>query len=203
MKMRQALISIARIAVSHYPRYSESMPLFSHQLGAIVNLQGDCLAAKVLLEESLVKSQAMEDEWCVATSLLLLANLAAEQNDQPQGAELATASLAIFRRQRDEWAVLSALILLGHCAIATGYYAQGEQRLEEVLGLNRKLNPQSKGGPWALRILGFAAQMQGKYAQAADCYQRSLLLRQEQHQSAGMAWALEGLVEVATATGQP
>jgi hypothetical protein len=31
MKMRQALISIARIAVSPYPRYSESMPLFSHQ----------------------------------------------------------------------------------------------------------------------------------------------------------------------------
>jgi hypothetical protein len=31
MKMRQALISIARIAVSHYPRYSKSMPLFSHQ----------------------------------------------------------------------------------------------------------------------------------------------------------------------------
>jgi hypothetical protein len=32
MKMRQALISIARIAVSPYPRYSESMPLFSHQV---------------------------------------------------------------------------------------------------------------------------------------------------------------------------
>jgi four helix bundle protein len=39
MKMRQALISIARIAVSHYPRYSESMPLFSHQQG--ISERGD------------------------------------------------------------------------------------------------------------------------------------------------------------------
>jgi enolase len=43
MKMRQALISIARMAVSPYPRYSESVPLFSHQeikMTKIVDIHG-------------------------------------------------------------------------------------------------------------------------------------------------------------------
>ena len=45
--------------------------------------------------------------------------------------------------------------------------------------------------------------MQGNYGRAVEYYRRSLLLRQEQQQVSGMAWALEGLVEVAAVTGQP
>jgi hypothetical protein len=36
MKMRQALISIARIAVSPYPRYCESVALFSEQVTCLL-----------------------------------------------------------------------------------------------------------------------------------------------------------------------
>jgi hypothetical protein len=50
MKMRQALISIARIAVSPYPRYSESAPLFSHQRIFCYRLSHIALKRSLLIE---------------------------------------------------------------------------------------------------------------------------------------------------------
>ncbi len=170
-----------------------------HELGSIVNQQGDYATTAVLLAQSLAKSRALGDAWCVAYSLLKLGNLAAEQNDYRRCTVLVTEALELFRRQQDSRATIGALILLGQCALDLGNYRQAETMLMEVLALDRQINPQSKGGPWTLRILGLVAQMQGKYDQAADYYRRSLVLRQEQRQPAGVAWALEGLAEVAAA----
>jgi len=75
--------------------------------------------------------------------------------------------------------------------------------LEEVHELTLRQNPNFKGGPWTFRVLGLSEQMQGHYTKATDYYRRSLVLRLEQEEMGGVAWALEGLVEVAAATGEP
>ena len=56
------------------------------------------------------------------------------------------------------------------------------------------------GQAWTLRNLGWARYLCGDYDEAAACYRQSLQLRRQMKQPVGVAWALEGLAEVAVAT---
>lgn len=174
-----------------------------YELGASVANQGDYRQAKKLYEESLLLARRIDDHYLIANALIRLAILLAEENEVQQASEFAQESLTHFRQLQDSRGMISSQILLAQCHLALGDYAQASALLEEVLALDRIINPGSKGGPWTYRVLGLVKQMQGDYAQATHYYQRSFLLRHENQLLAGMAWALEGLVEVAAATAQP
>ncbi|RIK43584.1 MAG: hypothetical protein DCC55_05400 [Chloroflexi bacterium] len=173
------------------------------ELGSVANEQGDHGRAAALLTESLYRSRELSDEWMIAVSLLKLADLAGEQADHLRCEEFAAECLPVAQRLSDIGMQIACLNLLAQSAIGTGRCEQAIALLEEGLALDRRRNPQSKGGPWSFRNLGLAWQMVGNYTQAAGYYRKSLLMRWEREQPAGVAWALEGLGEVAALTGQP
>lgn len=57
--------------------------------------------------------------------------------------------------------------------------------------------------PWTARNLGLAYQQSGRYAEALTSYHVSLRSCHEQTRTAGVAWALEGMAEVAALTDDP
>jgi DNA-binding SARP family transcriptional activator/predicted ATPase len=171
------------------------------ELALIASAQGNYTQATLYTEQSLLYSNCLGEKWVIGISLQILADLAIEQGDYERGAENAHKALSIFREVGDLGLVGSGLNLLAQAAIGLADYPQAITLLEEALRVDRQRNPQSRGGPWALRILGLAQQMAGHYHQAADCYRRSLRIRYETEQTGGMAWALEGLGEVMALTG--
>ncbi|MCE7988796.1 MAG: serine/threonine protein kinase [Caldilinea sp. CFX5] len=173
------------------------------ELATIANEQGDYARATAYLTESLAHAQSLADEWLYAISLAKLADVAGEQNDYARCEKFSTELLQIARRRGDIGMLISALNLLAQCAIATARCTEAVALLEEAIALDHQGNPNSAGSPWALRNLALAWQMCGNYAQAADDYRRSLVLRWERQQINGAAWALEGLGEVAALSGYP
>lgn len=174
-----------------------------HRLGEITLEQGNHEQAQQIFEEGLVLARELADAWLIARSLSQLATLALERGDQTRAEALCRESLTMFRAQGRTGSVIVQLNLLGQLAIARGALDEGIELLEEALMLNQTKTRQPMGAAWAWRSLGLAAQLKGAYDRATACYRESLILRQELHQSAGMAWAIEGLAEVAAATGHP
>ena len=172
------------------------------ELGLAVSYMGEREQAKAYFTEGLAYARRINDPWTVARSLGGLVGLYLEENNPQTALKLAEESIAIYRQLQDSHSMPSAMTSLAQVQLALGNYAQAAALLEEVLVLRRILNPDSKGGAWAYRVLGTVEQMQGNYGRAVEYYRRSLCLRQEQQELSGMAWALEGLVEVAAATGQ-
>lgn len=174
-----------------------------HRLSETIMAQGRLGEIEPLLQESLTLSRSMGDDWLVARSLATLAILALEQGDTRRSIELANESMSIFRRLREMGAVGQLLNILGQIALgeedperATGFF-------QEVLALDRQAyRPNRDGQAWTLRNLGQAAQMQGRYAQAVQYFQQSMVLRQQLGQPVGVAWSIEGLAEVAAETDQ-
>lgn len=120
-----------------------------HELGSVANEQGDYEGAATFLAESLSHSRELGDDWMIAVSLLKLADLAGEQADHLRCEEYAAECLPIAQRLGDISMQISCLNLLAQCAIATGRCEQAIALLEEGLALDRRHNPQSKGGPGA------------------------------------------------------
>ena len=172
-------------------------------LAAIVMERGDNARAEALYIESLACARRLADPWLEANVLFRLASLLAEEGKLQQATAMAEESRELFQRLQDQRGLVSAQITLAHCHLAQGNYALTSALLEEVHELTLRQNPQFKGGPWTFRVLGLSEQMQGHYTKATDYYRRSLVLRLEQEEMGGVAWALEGLVEVAAATGEP
>jgi predicted ATPase/DNA-binding SARP family transcriptional activator len=172
-------------------------------LAATIMERGDNARAEALYIESLACARRLADPWLEANVLFRLASLFAEQGKLQQATAMAEESRDLFQRLQDQRGLVSAQITLAHCHLAQGNYALTSALLEEVHELTLRQNPQFKGGPWTFRVLGLSEQMQGHYTKATDYYRRSLVLRLEQEEMGGVAWALEGLVEVAAATGEP
>jgi DNA-binding SARP family transcriptional activator/predicted ATPase len=172
------------------------------ELALIASAQGHYDQAALYNEQSLGYSRALGEKWVMGISLQIRAELAIEQGDYGRGADNARQALSLFRELGDLGLISSCLNLLAQAALGFNDYPQAISLLEEALQVHRQRNLQSRGGPWALRVLGLAYQMAGHYRQAADCYRRSLLIRYETEQTGGMAWALEGLGEVMALTGQ-
>ncbi len=173
------------------------------ELGSIAVEQGDYTRAAELLTEALNQAYALDDAWLIAISLSKLADLAGERNDFAACERWATQQLTFARRLGDIGMSIAALNLLAQCALAGGRPTEAIALLQEGLTLDRQRNPQSRGGPWSFRNLGLAYQMLGDYTQASTYFRKSLQLRCEQEDWAGMAWALEGLGEVAALTARP
>lgn len=167
------------------------------ELGSIAVEQGDFIRAAELLTEALAQAHALGDEWLIAVSLGKLADLAGERNDFPECERWAAEYLTFAQRLGDIGMSISALNLLAQCALTSDHAAQAIALLQEGLALDRQRNPQSRGGPWSFRNLGLAYQLLGDFETATDYYRQSLQLRWDQEDWAGMAWALEGLGEVA------
>ena len=173
-----------------------------NRLAEVVLDQGDAVQAEAWLTESLALARTLNDRWLMARALSILADLVTERGELVLGISYAEEGLALARQLTDRGVTLYLLNILGQMMIAKGNAEQAVQYLEEVLTLReRDATASPEGRAWTLRNLGQARQLAGDLTGAAVCYRESLLLRQQLDQLVGMAWAMEGLVTVAVATG--
>ena len=173
-----------------------------NRLAEVVLDQGDAAQAEAWLTESLALARTLNDRWLMARALSILADLVTERGELVLGISYAEEGLALARQLTDRGVTLYLLNILGQMMIAKGNAEQAVQYLEEVLTLReRDATASPEGRAWTLRNLGQARQLAGDLTGAAVCYRESLLLRQQLDQLVGMAWAMEGLVTVAVATG--
>ena len=173
-----------------------------NRLAEVVLDQGDAVQAEAWLTESLALARTLNDRWLMARALSILADLVTERGELVLGISYAEEGLALARQLTDRGVTLYLLNILGQMMIAKGNAEQAVQYLEEVLTLReRDATASPEGRAWTLRNLGQARQLAGDLTGAAACYRESLLLRQQLDQLVGMAWAMEGLVTVAVATG--
>jgi predicted ATPase/DNA-binding SARP family transcriptional activator len=174
-----------------------------HRLSETILEQGDYATTVQLAEETLTLARELEDPWLMGRSLSILATVALEQEEYARSEMLANEALKHFRSQKEGGMVVYLLNILGQLALYRGDPAHGTTLLEEALTLNRTVTRLRMGAAWTLRNLGTATQLQGDLKRAADCFRESVELRWELGQIAGLAWAMEGLAEVAAATGAP
>jgi len=181
-----------------------ALVLTLQRLGELLSNQKETRQVAARLEESLTLARALQDDWLIARSLVLLAVIAIERGDYSAGEPLARESLAIYRTLDDAGSLVYLLNVLGQIELQLGKPQQAVACFAEALVLDQFYNPMvSLGQAWTLRNLGFAAQTAGDYAQATVNYQQSLRLRLDLNDIDGAAWCLEGLAEVALATGAP
>lgn len=115
------------------------------------------------------------------------------------GAEqFALESLAIARHLDLRGTIAGTLILLGELAIRQGELGRAECYLSEGLSLSGAADGMRA---WALGKLGRVLLLNGKLQAAEQSFQEALQIRQEMGSLVGVAWMLEGLGEVAVATG--
>ena len=125
---------------------------------------------------------------------------------RPEGADLATASLALkrsldgFRIVGDSWGQAMALVMLGRIAMATGDIPTALERFEESLAL-ATAQGEGLGIAIALNHRGWARFLGGDVDGARDDFavglDRSLALGHDE----GVSYGLEGFVGIAALTG--
>lgn len=173
-----------------------------NRLAEIVLDQGNAAQAEAWLAESLALARTLNDRWLMARALSILADLVTERGELALGIGYAEEGLALARQLTERGVTLYLLNILGQMMIAKGNAEQAVRYLEEVLTLGeRNVTASPEGRAWTLRNLGQARQLAGDLVGATACYRESLVLRQQLDQLTGMAWAMEGLAEVAVLAG--
>lgn len=168
-----------------------------HRLGETLFEAGKFAQGEAYMEESLVLSRQLGETWLIGRSLSILASRRLGEGAYAQAEALATEALGLFRSGRDSGAVVYLLNLVGSLAAKRGELDRAMSLLEEALTLNRTMTRLRMGAAWTLRNLGGVALLCGDTRAATAYFEESLILRQEMRQLAGMAWAIEGLAEVA------
>jgi predicted ATPase/transcriptional regulator with XRE-family HTH domain len=202
-------------ALSHVgvdPPEPEARRLRARTLSAAGNLavyQGDAVAGRTLLEESLALFQDLGDSWGTAYVLLNL-GLSYQQGDLGQAERLIEQSLAIFRTLGDRWGIAYGLYFLG-AALAPlqglrSVDAQDQSGralvlLEESLAHFRAVGDLF-GIPFALTWLGSLAAKQGDDRRARALLAESLALDHETGNKVGVLRALRAFAGLVAAQGQ-
>ncbi len=181
---------------------SRQTVLVLQRLAEIGDSQGKLAAATVVAEESLALARTLQDVWLVARSLAILASLAHETGDQiEQGIAYGQEALGLLRQLQNRGDMVYLLNVLGQLACTQQTPDAATRLLREALSLTQAEVTMNLGGQaWTLRNLGWALYLCGDYGEAAACYRQSLQLRRQMQQPVGVAWALEGLAEVAVAS---
>lgn len=161
--------------------------------------QGDNATCDALLGRALAIFRQIGDERGLAAVLqrLTAQRMDADQ-DLMQAEQLALESLAIARRLDLRGTIAGTLILLGELATRQGALGRAEIALSEGLSLSGAADGMRA---WALGKLGRVLLLNGKPHEAEQSFQEALQIRQEMGSLVGVAWMLEGLGEVAVATG--
>jgi predicted ATPase/DNA-binding SARP family transcriptional activator len=103
--------------------------------GTLARFQGDPVAARVLLEESLAIFRELENKEDIAWSLRSMANLAHDETEYGRARAPLEESLAIFRELGNKRGIAYALNDLGWVVRAQGDYEAARALLEESLAI--------------------------------------------------------------------
>jgi len=169
--------------------------------GSLAWHQTDFLAARPLLERSLVLSRALDDRWGIARTLNNLGCLAIEQGDYPTAQTLFQESLALWRELGDQRGAAGLLGNLAMVAHECGDLVAARTLSQESLALSREVEDEGRVAD-ALNILGNIACDQGDLATAWALNQESLAIGRELGDRDCIATSLSSLGRVAFLRGE-
>jgi predicted ATPase len=170
--------------------------------GRLAHSQGDNVAARSLLEESVALWRSSGDigKHGLAHGLIALGWLARDEGDLAVARSLSAESVALFREQGDRWGLAYALGYLGMVLRDENDFATACSLVEESVVLWREL-----GDLWglanSLHHLGLVALRQGDYEVARSRCDEALTLRRELGHKQGVAYSLHALGLVALNQG--
>ena len=151
-----------------------------------------------LLHEALRTFDELGDRWGAAMAHNTLSQLAYWDGEYAVAYQDALASLALYRELGEDLRILDSQMRLGIIATAMGDLATARSYLEDNLeplaglGLRRFLATN-------LDCLGYTMYLQGDLDGAEGCYQRSVGLYKQLHETFGMAMVLNNLGDLARA----
>jgi len=157
--------------------------------------QGDLARAASLSQAGRDVSQALNDRWALALSLLDLGLLARRMDDYVRAASLHEESLALFRDLQDSWGIGESLRLLGIALWYQGDYDRAREVIEEGLRLYRESGDQ-RGIVDSLHILGRTTAYSGDVEAGRPLLEESLELYRRMSRPSGLAQTLYVLARV-------
>jgi len=168
--------------------------------GVLARRQGDYLAARRSLEESLSIHRHLGDRRELAVSLNLLGDVAMEQGDLPSAQALFEESLGISRELGELRGIARSLHNLGVAACGKCDLASGQALFEQSLTIAQELQDQS-AIEHALWDLGMVTFQQGNYLVAKDLLEKSLAICRKLGERTGIAAAQHLLGHIALEMG--
>jgi predicted ATPase/DNA-binding CsgD family transcriptional regulator len=136
-------------------------------------MQGDQLAARSQLEESVALWRELGDKQGLAQALRFLSGSFESQGEYALARPLAEESVDLFRQGEDKFGLAITLSRLGITALAQGDHAAARAYLEEGVAISREIEDD-----WALalalRNLGIGAFRLGDYERSATWLRESL-----------------------------
>jgi non-specific serine/threonine protein kinase len=190
-----ALASVAQSAPT--PRRAKAL-LGS---GVLAWAQGDRVAARARLEESVALWRTLDDERALAEAQHFLATEMVAQGDAGAAVALATTSVEIFRRTTiDPFGLATTLATLGIAEMTLENYSAARIALEESAAVARA-NRDNWVLALPLRNLGIVAFRQGDYAEAAELVRETLLILRDLKEKWFISRSLETLAAILALQG--
>jgi predicted ATPase/DNA-binding winged helix-turn-helix (wHTH) protein len=189
---------ILRLTGAAFPRERARVSMF---LGALSAAQGDFVASRRHLQDSLTLYTELEDKWGVAASLNALAVAARDGGDYSYAQENFEKSLACWRALSDRLATARCLHNLANVVRIRGDYSGAQLALAEATTLFEELGDRS-GAAWSINQRGDIAQQQGAVAAARAFYESALSAFREAGDSWGTARSLADLGHVCCLQGE-
>jgi tetratricopeptide (TPR) repeat protein len=197
---RQQLIELLTLGGEQTPPLLRGRAL--HALGELAFRRGDVAAARPWLERARALFEAVDDPLGVALTCRSLGRLALDEGDHAQARVLLEADLRMERALDHRVGLPWALTYLSWLAIFAGDHGSASQLLDEGMRLCRELGD-NEGVGRHLFSYGCLALDQGRLAVARTRFAEALSLFVALDYQYGVAYALEGLSDVAAAAGQP
>jgi tetratricopeptide (TPR) repeat protein len=153
-------------------------------LGALHRHQGDSVAARHCLNQSLTLCREINDRLGQSIALNILGQIAYLEEAYDEAQRFCHESLAIKRAIGDRWGAVFSLSYLGAVASSRGDLAEARRLIEESMAISHALGDR-RGLASSLCALGELAQRQGHFQSAQHDYTQSLALYTEIHNLLG------------------
>ena len=163
--------------------------------GFLTFWQHDVMEARRIYTQNLEREQAVGDQWGIAFSLHMLANIAHLEGDVEKVRELHEQSMALSRKIEATWVLALAQFSLGYFEHVQGNQILAEELYEESLSHCRHLG-EKWGIGMALENLGYLMCSKGDFPAAKKIFQEALDLTMELGDKDGMIMDLAGLAVV-------
>ena len=157
--------------------------------------QQDMVASHRIYTQNLKREQALEDQWGIAFSLHMLANIANLEGDVEKSRELHKKSITLSREIDAIWVMALAQYSLGDVEHFQGNLALAEELSQESLNHFRFLG-EKFGMGLVLSNLGYIMCSRGNYSSAKKIFLEALDLSRELGNKDGIAIVINGLAGV-------
>jgi predicted ATPase/DNA-binding winged helix-turn-helix (wHTH) protein len=158
-------------------------------LGALTTAQGDFVASTRFLERGLSISQALNDDWGIATALNALAVSDRDRGDYVAAQDNFEASLSCWRKVGDKIAAARCLHNLANVAKSRQDYPRAQLALMEAIQIFTELGDRS-GAAWSLNQQGDLTHEQGDNRGAYAVYEKALAVFRDIGETWGIARSL-------------